>query len=141
GTSTAWGSWLSASNPSLRDTHEYILIFQKPPFGRPRHEGQESTIKKEQFLEWTRSVWAFGPQSAKQAGHPAPFPPELPHRLMQLYTYDGEVVLDPFMGSGATAIAAVRSGRRYVGYDLSAEYLARAAERVAAAVEGSSAGR
>ncbi len=135
GTSTAWGSWLSASNPSLRDTHEYIMIFQKPPFGRPRRDDQESTIVKEQFLEWTRSVWSFGPQSAKAAGHPAPFPPELPRRLIQLYTYDGEVVLDPFMGSGATAVAAAQSGRRYVGYDLSEQYLARAQERVAAAVE------
>ena len=135
GTSTAWGSWLSASNPTLRDTHEYIMVFQKPPFKRENPDKRENTITKDEFLEYTKSVWTFGPQSAKQAGHPAPYPPELPRRLIQLYTFKGDVILDPFMGTGATAIAAVRSERSYVGYDLSVEYIARAEERIAEALE------
>ncbi len=134
GTSTAWGSWMSASNPTLRDTHEYILVFQKPPFGRKRPEGRESTIERQEFLDFTKSVWTFPPQSAKRAKHPAPFPVELPRRLIQLYTFEGEVVLDPFMGSGATAIAAAVNNRRYVGYEISSEYLATAQERIDEAV-------
>ena len=131
GVSTAWGSWMSASNPTLRDTHEYILVFQKPPFRRPKRDGQESTIARDDFLQWTKSVWTFGPESAKRAGHPAPFPVELPHRLIQLYTFEGDVVLDPFVGTGAAAVAAARDGRRYVGYDVSPEYCALAEERLA----------
>ncbi len=130
GTSTAWGSWMSASNPTLRDTHEYILVFQKPPFGRKKPEGREPTIERDDFLEFTKSVWTFGPQSAKRARHPAPFPVKLPHRLIQLYTFSDEVVLDPFMGSGATAIAAAAGGRRYVGYEVSPEYAQIAEERI-----------
>lgn len=134
GTSTAWGSWMSASNPTLRDTHEYILAFQKPPFGRKKVVGREPTIERDDFLQWTKSVWEFPPQSAKRAKHPAPFPVELPRRLIQLYTFSGEVVLDPFMGSGASAIAAAAAGRRYVGYELSPEYAGIARERIAAEV-------
>lgn len=134
GTSTAWGSWMSPSNPTLRDTHEYILVFQKPPFGRKKSEGREPTISRDEFLEFTKSVWEFGPESAKRAGHPAPFPVELPRRLIQLYTFSGEVVLDPFMGSGATAMAAVKAGRRYVGYDISAEYRQVAIRRIESAL-------
>lgn len=133
GTSTAWGSWMSASNPTLRDTHEYILVFQKPPFGRKKPEDREPTIGRDEFLEFTKSVWEFPPQSAKRANHPAPFPVELPHRLIQLYTFSHEVVLDPFMGSGATAIAAATHDRRYIGYEISQEYADVAKERIAEA--------
>lgn len=136
GTSTAWGSWMSASNPTLRDTHEYILIFQKPPFGRKKPAGREPTIERNHFLQWTKSIWEFPPQSAKRAKHPAPFPVELPRRLIELYTFSGEVVVDPFMGSGATAIAAAQAGRRYVGYELSPDYAGIARERVTAALMG-----
>ncbi len=139
GTSTAWGSWMSASNPTLRDTHEYILVFQKPPFGRKKPEGREPTIDRDDFLALTKSVWEFGPQSAKRAKHPAPFPVELPRRLIQLYTFSGEVVLDPFMGSGASAIASATHGRRYVGYEVSEDYAEIARERIAEAVDVSSA--
>jgi len=132
GASTAWGSWMSASNPTLRDTHEYILVFQKPPFRRPKRDGQESTITRDEFLECTKSVWTFGPESAKRVGHPAPFPVELPHRLIQLYTFEDDVVLDPFMGTGATGVAASQDSRYYVGYDVSPEYCALAEERLAA---------
>ena len=134
GTSTAWGSWMSASNPTLRDTHEYILVFQKPPFGRKKPAGREATIGRDEFLDFTKSVWTFPPQSAKRAGHPAPFPVELPRRLIQLYTFSGEVVIDPFMGSGATAIAAATNGRKYVGYDVSSEYAEIARKRIAEAL-------
>jgi site-specific DNA-methyltransferase (adenine-specific) len=120
--STAWGSWLSASNPVLRDVHEYILIFSKQSFAR-KSDQRESTIEKEQFLEWTKSVWKFPSASARQIGHPAPFPEELPMRLIELYTFRGDVVLDPFAGSGTTCVAAHRAGRRYVGYEIEPEYV------------------
>ena len=105
GRSTAWGSWLSPSNPTLRDVHEYILIFCKDTFSRPQVEGRAATITRDQFLEYTKSLWIFPSESAAKVGHPAPFPVELPHRCVQLYSYEGEVVLDPFMGSGSTAVA------------------------------------
>ncbi len=133
GTSTAWGSWCSASNPTLRDVHEYILVFSKGTFSRQKKSGageRTDTIAKEQFLEYTKSIWAFPTESAKKIGHPAPFPVELPSRLIQLYTFQGDVVLDPFMGSGQTAIAAVKAKRHFVGYDISAEYKDLADRRV-----------
>ena len=130
GVSMAWGSWCSASNPVLRDTHEYILVFSKGAFERKKGD-RENTIEKEQFMEWTKSVWTMNPESAKKVGHPAPFPVELPYRLIQLYTYKDDVVLDPFMGSGSTAIAALKSERKYVGYDVDPEYIQLAEDRIA----------
>jgi site-specific DNA-methyltransferase (adenine-specific) len=127
--STAWGSWLSASNPVLRDVHEYILVFSKTGFRRPKGD-RENTIQKEDFLEWTKSVWAFPAVRASKIGHPAPFPIELPHRCIQLYTYKGDVVLDPFAGSGTTCLAALQDGRIYVGYETNAEYCQLAEERL-----------
>ena len=131
GSSTAWGSWLSAANPVLRDVHEYILIFSKDSFSR-RRDGKENSISKADFLEWTKSVWTFPAVSAKRIGHPAPFPEELPHRLIQLYSFVGDVVLDPFCGSGTTCLSALKSGRHYIGYDVEAEYIALAADRIKA---------
>lgn len=131
--STAWGSWQSAANPTLRDTHEYILVFSKGSFRREKVDGRDSTISKEEFLEFTKSVWTFGAESARKIGHPAPYPVELPYRLIQLYTFSGEVVLDPFMGSGQTALAARKTGRHFVGYELNEEYRALALKRIAAA--------
>lgn len=113
--STAWGSWCSPRNPTLRDTHEYILIFCKQTFSRPQLANREPTISRDEFLEFTKSVWRFPAEPASKVGHPAPFPVELPYRLIQLYTFSGEIVLDPFMGSGTTAIAALKTGRFYVG--------------------------
>jgi len=129
GPSTAWGSWLSATNPVLRDIHEYILVFSKESFSRERM-GKEPTIKKEEFLEWTKSVWNFPAVSAKKIGHPAPFPEELPHRLIQLYTFKDDVILDPFAGSGTTCLSAVKDKRNYVGYDISPEYVKLAEKRI-----------
>ena len=128
--STAWGSWQSASNPTLRDTHEYILVFSKGSFRREKADGRESTISKEEFLEFTKSVWTFGAESARKIGHPAPYPVELPYRLIQLYTFSGEVVLDPFMGSGQSALAALKAGRHFVGYEVNEEYLRLAEKRI-----------
>ncbi len=128
--STAWGSWQSASNPTLRDVHEYILVFSKGNFRRAKLDGRADTISREEFLEFTKSVWTFAAESARKIGHPAPFPVELPYRLIQLYTYSNEVVLDPFMGSGQTALAALQAGRHFVGYETNKEYLALAENRI-----------
>lgn len=128
--STAWGSWQSASNPVLRDVHEYILVFCKHAFSRKNPEKRASTISRDEFLEWTKSVWTFPAVSARQVGHPAPFPIELPYRLIQLYTFEGEVILDPFAGSGSTCIAALKSARHYVAYDIEQEYVELAEKRV-----------
>ncbi len=128
--STAWGSWQSASNPTLRDVHEYILVFSKGNFRRDKSEVRKDTITKEEFLEFTKSVWDFSTESAKKIGHPAPFPMELPYRCIQLYTYSNEIVLDPFMGSGQTALAAVKAGRHFVGYELNEAYLELAKSRI-----------
>ncbi len=128
--STAWGSWKSATNPTLRDVHEYILVFSKGSFKRENPQHRLSTITDEQFLEFTKSVWTFPAEPASKVGHPAPFPLELPHRLIQLYSFKGEVVLDPFMGSGQTAIAALNAGRHYIGYEINAEYVKLAQSRI-----------
>jgi DNA modification methylase len=106
--STAWGSWKSAGNPTLR----------------------ESTITRDEFLEYNKSVWNFAAEPARKIGHPAPFPVELPRRLIQLYTFDNEIVLDAFMGSGQTAIAAVKSGRHYIGYEIDEKYISLANKRI-----------
>ena len=129
GSSTAWGSWLSASNPTLRDVHEYILVFSKGQFKRQKNGGA-STIARDDFLELTKSVWQFPTESATRVGHPAPFPVELPRRLIELYTFEGDVVLDPFMGSGTTALAAREAGRHYVGYEVDESYAQLALQRL-----------
>jgi DNA modification methylase len=127
GASTAWGSWQSASNPSLRDTHEYIMVFSKGSFSR---QAGQSTITKKEFLEYTKSVWEFPAESANRVGHPAPFPVELPRRCIQLYTFLGDIVLDPFCGVGSTCVAALREGRHFLGYDTKKEYVDAALRRI-----------
>jgi len=124
----AWGSWRSASNPTLRDLHEYCLCFSKGRMDRVRR-GQ-STIERDEFMESTLSVWHLPAESARRVGHPAPFPVALPRRFIELYTFAGDVVLDPFLGSGSTAVAAVEAGRRWVGYDTEAAYARLARRRV-----------
>lgn len=128
--STAWGTWLRANNPVLRDIHEYILIFCKDTFTRMNPQKRKSTISKEEFLEFTKSVWTFPAERANKVGHPAPFPVELPYRLTQLYTFEGEVILDPFVGSGSACIAALKTSREYIGYDINPEYCALAEQRI-----------
>lgn len=127
--STAWGSWQSAANPILRDVHEYILVFSKGDYKREKGK-KENTIERDQFIEWTKSIWTMKAESAKRIGHPAPFPEELPYRLIQLYSFKGDVVLDPFMGSGTTAVSALKSDRKFIGYDVSQEYIKLAESRV-----------
>jgi site-specific DNA-methyltransferase (adenine-specific) len=129
GVSTAWGSWQSASNPVLRDVHEYILIYSKDKLSRKR-KYKKDTITKDQFLEYTKSIWSFPAESAKQVGHPAPFPVELPYRCIQLYTYEGDVVLDPFCGVGTTNIAAIKSNRHHIGIDNDVEYIENSKNRI-----------
>src|SRR5215216_4514595 len=129
-TSTAWGSWQSATNPTLRDTHEYILVFSKGSFRRDKMDGRVSTISKDEFLEFTKSVWEMPSESARKIGHPAPFPVDLPYRLIQLYTFSNEIVLDPFMGSGQTGIAARKADRHFIGYEINRDYLELAKSRI-----------
>lgn len=129
GSSTAWGSWLSPTNPTLRDVHEYILVFSKGKFSRDG-KSKKPTISREEFLELTKSVWSFQPESAEKVGHPAPFPVELPYRCIQLYTFKDEVVLDPFCGVGATCFAAIRAGRHFIGIDNNKDYVEKAKDRI-----------
>lgn len=129
--STAWGTWLSASNPVLRDIHEYILIFSKGTYTRKKGK-KNNTITRDEFLEYTKSVWTFPAVSAKKIGHPAPFPEELPHRLIKLYSFTDDVVLDPFLGSGTTSLSAIKNNRNYIGYDVNEEYCRLADKRVSA---------
>lgn len=120
--STAWGTFASPTNPTLRDIHEYILIYSKSKFRRENPYKRMATISDAQFLEWTKSVWTFSAERASKVGHPAPFPVELPYRLIQLYTFRDDIVLDPFMGSGQTAIAAITTERHYIGYEIDRNY-------------------
>jgi site-specific DNA-methyltransferase (adenine-specific) len=136
--SCAWGSFRSPANPVLRDVTERVVIASKGRFDRAqsraaRHErGLPSGISltKDEFIEATTDVWELPSERATRVGHPAPFPVELPLRLIELYTYVDDLVLDPFMGSGTTAAAAVRSHRHYVGYDTESEYVRIAEQRV-----------
>ena len=133
----AWGSFQSASNPVLRDLTERVIIASKGRFERalpkPVREADglpfEDTIAKSDFMAWTTDVWDIPTESATRVGHPAPFPVELPQRLIELYTYRDDLVLDPFMGSGSTAVAAVNTHRNFAGYDTDPDYVAAATER------------
>ena len=139
GGSCAWGSFQRPGNPVLRDLTERIVIASKGRFDRAltprqRHaQGRPSsaTMFKDEFMEATTDVWEMAPERASRVGHPAPFPVELPQRLIDLFTYKGDLVLDPFVGSGTTAVAAVRTGRHYIGYDTDDGYVTAARSRVA----------
>ena len=125
----AWGSWKSASNPHIVPRHEYIIIFSK---GEYKLEGKNSDMTKEEFMEYTRSVWSIGTESKKKIGHPAPFPVELPYRLIKFYSFPNQVVLDPFAGSGTVGVACKRLNRRYILIDNSEEYCELARKRIEA---------
>lgn len=134
----AWGTYQKPGDPVLRDLTERVVIASKGRFDRAippaeraaRGYPSEATISRDEFLEATVDVWELPPESATRVGHPAPFPVELPQRLIDLYTYRGDLVLDPFMGSGTTAVAALRTERHYVGYDTDPEYIAKAQARI-----------
>lgn len=130
GGSCAWGSWMSASNPVLRDYHEYILVFSKESYSKNKSQERKDTIERDEFIQWTKSIWTFPAVNAKKIGHPAPFPIELPHRLINLYSYEGDVVLDPFCGSGTTCIAALQNNRNYIAYDINEEYVKLSQKRI-----------
>ena len=140
GGSCAWGSFQSAANPVLRDVTERVIVASKGRFDRAlsRHRRAEheypsdGSLFSDDFMDFTTDVWDIPPESASRVGHPAPFPVELPLRLIHLYTYYDDLVVDPFMGSGSTAVAAVRTDRRFVGFDTDGVYVAAARERVRA---------
>ncbi len=137
--SCAWGSFQQPGNPVLRDLTERVIVASKGRFDRALSPGErrarklpsEGSMSREGFMENTLDVWEIPPESARRVGHPAPFPVELPLRLIELYTYRGDLVLDPFAGAGTTAVAALRSRRHYVGYDLDERYVALAEARAA----------
>ncbi|MGO8870230.1 MAG: DNA methyltransferase [Acidimicrobiales bacterium] len=141
GGSCAWGTYQRPGNPVLRDVSERIVVASKGRFDRALTSVQraaaglpsEGTINMDEFVDATIDIWDIPSESATRVGHPAPFPVELPRRLIELYTYRGDLVLDPFMGSGSTAVAAVRTERHYVGFDTDDGYLALSEERVAEA--------
>ncbi len=136
--SVAWGSYRSAANPVLRDVTERVIIASKGRFDRartPKRRAAEGLPHKtnttaDEFLAATLDVWEIDAESARRVNHPAPFPVELPQRLIKLYTYEGDLVLDPFMGSGTTLVAALKERRRAVGYDLEPRYVEIARERI-----------
>ncbi|MGH9031518.1 MAG: DNA-methyltransferase [Acidimicrobiia bacterium] len=141
--SCAWGSFQRPGNPVLRDLTERVVIASRDRFDRAisRKERDEQrlpatwSLSRDEFMEATTDVWEIPPESATRVDHPAPFPIALPERLIHLYTYYDDLVLDPFVGSGTTAVAAVRTGRHYAGYDMDAAYVKRARERVRLEVE------
>ena len=140
GGSCAWGSFQRPGNPVLRDVTERVIVASKGRFDRAVDAKQRAsagmpstaTMTVDDFLEATLDVWELAPESARRVGHPAPFPVELPRRLIDLYTYAGDLVLDPFMGAGSTAVAAARSGRHFVGFDTDPAYVDAALARVRA---------
>jgi DNA modification methylase len=139
GGSCAWGTFQSPANPVLRDVTERVIIASKGRFDRALTPAQRAardlpstaTISRDEFMEATTDLWEIPPESATKVGHPAPFPVELPQRLIELYTYAGDVVLDPFVGSGSAAVAALRTGRHYIGFDTDKDYVATAERRIA----------
>jgi DNA modification methylase len=136
--SCAWGSFQSASNPVLRDLTERVIVASKGRFDRAltrrrraeRELPNKDSLFRDEFMEATVDLWDIPPESATRVGHPAPFPVELPLRLIELYTYMGDLVLDPLVGSGTAAVAALKSGRHFVGYDTDENYVIAARERI-----------
>jgi DNA modification methylase len=137
--SCAWGSFRSPTNPVLRDVTERVIVASKGRFGRAKSPKERQrlglphagTIRADDFMALTLDVWDIPAESATRVRHPAPFPVELPQRLIELYTFEDDVVLDPFLGSGSTVVAARRTGRRGIGYDLDPTYVKLARDRVA----------
>ena len=140
GGSCAWGTFQQPANPVLRDVTERVIVASKGRFDRALRPAERaarglpsrSTITRDEFLDATTDLWEIPPESASRVGHPAPYPVELPQRLIELYTYEGDVVLDPFMGAGSTGVAAVRCRRRFLGFETDAGYVGRALERIGA---------
>jgi DNA modification methylase len=142
--SCAWGSFRSPTNPVLRDVTERVIVASKGRFGRAKSPKErreaglphQSNIRADDFMALTLDVWDIPPESAVRVRHPAPFPVELPQRLIELYTFEGDLVVDPFLGSGSTLVAAHRTGRDAVGYDLDPQYVELSRARLAQEVAG-----
>lgn len=125
---TAWGSWLSASAPYVIAPVELIVVFYKNSYKKTQGTKQ-STITKEEFLEWTNGLWSFNGESKKRIGHPAPFPRELPKRAIKLFSYKDDIVLDPFCGSGTSMIEAFLNNRQFIGIEIDKSYCELAKNR------------
>jgi site-specific DNA-methyltransferase (adenine-specific) len=125
---TAWGSWLSASAPYVIAPVEVIAILYKKEWHRSKRG--KSDISKKEFMEWTSGVWNFPGESKKRVGHPAPFPLELPKRCIKLFSFVGDVVLDPFLGSGTTLVACAKLGRKGIGVEIDRNYCEIAKQRL-----------
>jgi len=128
---TAWGSWMSASAPYVIAPVELVIVFYKSTW-KKEATGGANDITRQEFMDWTNGLWTFSGESKKRVGHPAPFPIELPRRCIKLFSFVGDTVLDPFLGSGTTMIAAEANSRRSVGIEIDAEYCRLAKERLIA---------
>jgi site-specific DNA-methyltransferase (adenine-specific) len=126
---TAWGSYCDAMNPITRDCHEYIEVFSKDDYRLDCDGFPDPDITKTEFALCSFSVWEIKPAHGLR-WHPAPFPEEIPYRLMKFYTRPGMLVLDPFMGSGTTAAVANSIGREWVGIEKNPEFIKRAMVRL-----------
>ena len=130
---TAWGSWLSPSAPFVTAPFEIIAVFHKGNFRRPARDGRRGDINREEFLAWTLGMWTFAGANPRRVGHPAPFPEELPRRLIKLYSYPDDLVLDPFLGSGTTLTVASKLGRRGIGVEINPAFCELAKRNLEAA--------
>ena len=126
---TAWGSWMSASAPYVIAPVELIVVLYKDEW-KKKHGSRQSDITRDEFLEWTNGLWAFSGESKKKIGHPAPFPRELPRRCIKLFSFVGDVVFDPFLGSGTTLIEAFALRRKGVGVEIDIKYAGIAKQRL-----------
>jgi len=127
---TAWGSWLSASAPYVIAPVEVILILYKDSW-KKTSGSKKSDMTKKEFMDWTNGVWTFPGQSKKGAGgHPAPFPVELPRRCIKLFSFVGDTILDPFLGSGSTLVACIKNNRKGIGIDIDKNYCELAKQRI-----------
>jgi len=127
---TAWGSWKSPSMPYIKYTWEFIEVFDKTSH-KKTGKRENIDITADEFKEWVRGKWSFPPETRmKDYDHPAMFPEELPRRLMKLFSYKNDIVLDPFNGAGTTTLVAWKSGRRFIGIDNSHQYCDMAMKRI-----------
>jgi site-specific DNA-methyltransferase (adenine-specific) len=149
---TAWGSWQSSSAPFVISPVEVILVMYKGSTWKKTSGSKMSDISREEFLNWTNGfwnydasenellsnpIWSFSGESKKKVGHPAPFPVELPRRCIKLFSFVGDTVLDPFLGSGSTLVAAYETNRKGIGVEIDQAYCELAASRLDAVLNKS----
>lgn len=130
---TAWGSWLKASDPWVNTAAEAVLVLSKERRKRDGR-GKQTEISREEFMDWTLGLWQFRGENSKRWGHPAPFPEELPRRLIRMFSFTDDVILDPFLGSGTTCRAAKDLGRKSIGIEIDPRYCQVSADRCRAGV-------